>query len=259
MQKLFQKLHNRALPFLLAVLMLASSLPLNVLSIGADTATDGTANGTPSPDGYIYDENGVPTLDYKEFWGIGGTNYCKNLTYDTCTLSRFDAHMGLYNGKVINSTVNVFELTGGGDFLIENTKIYQIKGRNSVIELRHDYGGTWNGTFTIRNCEVFCISEKSTTLITSPWENHNFGYTCYLPNVIVDGIKFDKELSSVSVFWSSNLDDGTENDTLIDGTPNKNPRVAPSFVKIINSEGFYYVITNCSFLKDVSLEGVTRR
>ena len=52
MKQLLQKLHNRALPFLLAVLMLASSLPLNVISLGTDSAPSA---GTPAPDGYIYD------------------------------------------------------------------------------------------------------------------------------------------------------------------------------------------------------------
>lgn len=52
MKQLLQKLHNRALPFLLAVLMLASSLPLNVISLGTDSALSA---GTPAPDGYIYD------------------------------------------------------------------------------------------------------------------------------------------------------------------------------------------------------------
>ena len=36
-------------------------------------------------------------------WGIGGTNFCKNLEYIGSTLSRFDAHAGLYNGKIENS------------------------------------------------------------------------------------------------------------------------------------------------------------
>ena len=82
MQKLFQKLHNRALPFLLAVLMLASSLPLNVLSIGADTATEGTANGTPSPDGYIYDYDTLKiTKDGKETYAMD------LLTHEKITIS----------------------------------------------------------------------------------------------------------------------------------------------------------------------------
>ena len=37
----------------------------------------------------------------KMHWGCGGTNYCKNMEFIGSTLSRFDAHQGLYNGKII--------------------------------------------------------------------------------------------------------------------------------------------------------------
>lgn len=78
MQKLFQKFHNRVLPFFLAVLMLASTLPLNVLSIGAGAATEGTANGTPSPDGYIYDYDTLKiTKDGKETYAMDLLSYEK--------------------------------------------------------------------------------------------------------------------------------------------------------------------------------------
>ena len=36
------------------------------------------------------------------YWGIFGSNYCKNLLYDGCTFSRFDAHMGVANATVRN-------------------------------------------------------------------------------------------------------------------------------------------------------------
>jgi uncharacterized repeat protein (TIGR02543 family) len=78
MQKLFQKFHNRVLPFFLAVLMLASTLPLNVLSTGAGAATEGTANGTPSPDGYIYDYDTLKiTRDGKETYAMDLLSYEK--------------------------------------------------------------------------------------------------------------------------------------------------------------------------------------
>ncbi len=71
MKKLSQKLHNRVLPFLMAVLMLAASIPLNVFSVGADDS----ATQIPGPDGYIYDydtlyvsdgEKEISTLDIFE-------------------------------------------------------------------------------------------------------------------------------------------------------------------------------------------------
>ena len=34
-----------------------------------------------------------------EYWGWGGVNHTKNLVYDGCELTRYDAHAGLVNGK----------------------------------------------------------------------------------------------------------------------------------------------------------------
>jgi hypothetical protein len=39
------------------------------------------------------------------YWGIMGSNYCKNLVFDNCTFSRFDAHMGVANATIRNSTL----------------------------------------------------------------------------------------------------------------------------------------------------------
>src|SRR5690606_24265358 len=39
------------------------------------------------------------------YWGILGSNYCKNLLYDGCIFSRFDAHMGVANATIRNSTL----------------------------------------------------------------------------------------------------------------------------------------------------------
>lgn len=40
-----------------------------------------------------------------DFWGIAGTNYCKNLVYDGCALSRYDAHQGVLNATIKNSVL----------------------------------------------------------------------------------------------------------------------------------------------------------
>jgi hypothetical protein len=44
-------------------------------------------------------------INDKEYWGIMGSNYSKNLLFNTCTLSRFDAHMGVANATIRNSTL----------------------------------------------------------------------------------------------------------------------------------------------------------
>jgi hypothetical protein len=43
-------------------------------------------------------------INDSRYWGIMGSNYSKNLVYDKCTFSRFDAHMGVANATIRNST-----------------------------------------------------------------------------------------------------------------------------------------------------------
>mgnify|MGYP000022825415 CR=1 FL=1 len=124
-------------------------------------------------------------IDDRTYWGVLGSNYCKNLLYDNCTLSRFDAHKGVANATVRNSTLGHMGINaiGSGTFLVENSTI---RGR-SLINLRSDYGSTWQGEFIIRNC-VFVPHggrETSASLISGSYSGkHDFGYTCYMPERI---------------------------------------------------------------------------
>jgi hypothetical protein len=124
-------------------------------------------------------------INDSRYWGILGSNYCKNLVYDSCTLSRFDAHMGVANATIRNSTLGHqgINAIGSGTFTVENSTIY---GRN-LINLRSDYGSTWQGEFLIRNC-IFVPSGGKTTSVSliggSYSGKHDFGYTCYMPERI---------------------------------------------------------------------------
>jgi len=119
------------------------------------------------------------------YWGIMGSNYSKNLHFDRCTFSRFDAHMGVANATIRNSTLGHMGINaiGTGTFLVENSTI---RGR-SLINLRTDYGSTWQGKFIIRDC-VFVPSngQKTSASLISGYNSgqHNFGYTCYMPEQI---------------------------------------------------------------------------
>lgn len=127
------------------------------------------------------------------YWGILGSNYCKNLLYDNCTLSRFDAHKGVVNATIRNSTLGHMGINaiGAGTFTVENTTIH---GR-ILINLRPDYGSTWQGEFFIRNC-VFVPSggePSSASLIGgSNSGQHDFGYTCYMPKrITIENLHID--------------------------------------------------------------------
>lgn len=121
-----------------------------------------------------------------DYWGIAGTNYCKNLMYDGCALSRFDAHQGVLNATIKNSVLghHGIKLIGSGTALIENTTVLA----EDFVDLRSDYGSTWNGDLVIRNCKFYPTGLSSHIIKAENSEDHDFGYTCYLPQRIeIDG------------------------------------------------------------------------
>lgn len=131
--------------------------------------------------------NCTQTNDIKDskYWGILGSNYSKNLLYDQCVLSRFDAHMGVANATIRNSTLGHMGINaiGSGVLRVENCTIY---GRN-LVNLRSDYGSTWQGEFVIRDCVFVPAGGNpiSASLIGgSNSGQHDFGYTCYMPERI---------------------------------------------------------------------------
>lgn len=132
-------------------------------------------------------------INDRTYWGILGSNYCKNLLYDTCSLSRFDAHKGVANATIRNSTLGHMGINaiGSGTFTVENSTI---RGR-SLINLRSDYGSTWQGEIIIRNC-IFVPSNgkpTSASLISGSYSGqHDFGYTCYMPErITIENLKIE--------------------------------------------------------------------
>ncbi len=129
----------------------------------------------------------------KTYWGILGSNYCKNMLYDNCTFSRFDAHKGVANATIRNSTLGHMGINaiGSGTLLIENCTIRSSR----LVNLRSDYGSTWQGEFIIRNC-LFVPGngkfENVNLIIGNNTGRHNFGYTCYMPEKItIENLRID--------------------------------------------------------------------
>ena len=125
-----------------------------------------------------------------KLWGIMGSNYSKNILFDSVEFSRFDAHMGVANATIKNSVLGHMgiNLIGSGIFLVENTKVC---GAN-FINLRGDYGSTFEGENIIRNSEYVPGNGRPSdaVLIAGNYSGqHNFGYTCYMPRKItIDGL-----------------------------------------------------------------------
>jgi hypothetical protein len=132
-------------------------------------------------------------INDRRYWGIMGSNYCKNLVFDKCTFSRFDAHKGVANATIRNSILGHMGINaiGSGVLTVENTTIH---GR-SLINLRPDYGSTWQGEFRIHNCIFVPAGGRSTSasLISGSYSGkHNFGYTCYMPErIIIENLHID--------------------------------------------------------------------
>jgi len=150
-------------------------------------------------------------IDDRTYWGILGSNYCKNLLYDSCAFSRFDAHKGVANATIRNSTLGHMGINaiGSGILTVENSTI---RGR-SIVNLRSDYGSTWQGEFVIRNC-TFVPEGGSLTrpiLISGSYSGqHDFGYTCYMPeritieNLHIDDSNHPEEYQGPTIFANFN-------------------------------------------------------
>lgn len=152
-------------------------------------------------------------INDSRYWGIMGSNYSKNLLYDSCVFSRFDAHMGVANATIRNSTLGHqgINAIGSGIFTVENTTI---RGRN-LINLRSDYGSTWQGELLIRNCTFVPAGGRpiSASLIGGTYSGqHDFGYTCYMPErITIEGLRIDdskhpEEYDGPTIFGNFNAD-----------------------------------------------------
>jgi len=150
-------------------------------------------------------------INDSKYWGIMGSNFCKNIVYDNCTFSRFDAHMGVANATIRNSTLGHqgINAIGSGTFTVENSTIY---GR-SLVNLRPDYGSTWQGELIIRNCIFVPANGRitSASLISGSYSGqHNFGYTCYMPeritieNLRIDDSKHPEDYQGPAIFANFN-------------------------------------------------------
>ena len=150
-------------------------------------------------------------INDKTYWGIMGSNYSKNLLYDSCTFSRFDAHMGVANATIRNSILGHMGINaiGSGVLTVENSTI----NGNSLINLRSDYGSTWQGEVFIRNCIFVPAGGKpiNTSLIGGANSSqHNFGYTCYMPeritieNLRINDSNHPKSYQGLAIFSNFN-------------------------------------------------------
>ena len=122
----------------------------------------------------------------RSLWGVFGSNFCKQIVFDHCIISRTDAHCGVRDYTIRNSVIGWqgTNTIGFGEMLIENTTCYC----SHMIGFRDDYGCTWQGNLTIRN--VIWVPQPGrcfapTMLYAHNPGTHNFGYPVSLPKHIL--------------------------------------------------------------------------
>ena len=128
----------------------------------------------------FFNENGTVNSQ-----GLFGTNYCRRVYLEGCFLNSFDAHGGLSDATIKNSTFEHMNFIGNGDIVLENVNIYVVGNVGGAINLREDYGSTWRGDVYVDGL-LMKYFEKNTNLsiIKAYYTDWNFGYTCYFPQNI---------------------------------------------------------------------------
>ena len=170
----------------------------------------------------IYDES---------IWGIMGSNFCKSLIYDSCRLSRFDAHQGCTTAEIRNSTLAGLSLIGFGTFTIEDSNVYS----QNFMKFRGDYGASWDGDIIVRNTtwKVRKVADGYNSIVNAyNTGKNNYGYECRMPRT------FTFENFTVD---DSELNSGTYEDTYIFSNVTRNlqdpsllPYIAPEKVTFSN-------------------------
>lgn len=128
------------------------------------------------------------------YWGLFGTNFCKDMELTDCKVSRFDAHQGVINMKLTNCEFGhvKMEVIGFGVAELENV---QTHGGYFML-LRGDYGSFFKGDMYIRNSawEILPGNKKATFFNASNDGKHDFGYVCELPrHLVIENLLIDDE------------------------------------------------------------------
>ena len=187
-----------------------------------------------------------------KLWGIFGSNYSKNITFDSVEFSRFDAHMGVANATIKNSVLGHMgmNLIGCGIFLVENTKVCG----STFMNLRSDYGSTWEGEIIIRNCEFVPRNgaQSDAVLIGGSYSGqHDFGYTCYMPEKItIEGL-FINDGNPVNNYRGPKIFANFNNAYTSEAYEEKYPYVITKEIEIRNltvKSGKPYLISNNEFM-----------
>ena len=153
------------------------------------------------------------SVSYK---GLFGSNYCKNFYFENCYMTSMDAHCGLYNGTIKNSTFEHMNFIGEGKIILENVTVYA-DATGGAIKLRDDYGSTWNGEVIVDGLDIRYSRDKYTAmdLFLAKYTDWWFGFETYLPHTV--------KLNNVKITKYTQTTDALGNRTEIDVATNAIP------------------------------------
>jgi hypothetical protein len=127
-------------------------------------------------------------------WGVFGTNLFKNFRIENCRLNRVDVHFHGWNITIKDSEVGQkgLTLTGGGELLIENTRVF----KNSFVDFRRDYGAKWDGPIRIMNCRLILQNGSDGSVISMHPGDFDYKYPVVFGHqIIVSDFVFVSEVS----------------------------------------------------------------
>ncbi len=173
-------------------------------------------------------------------WGIMCSDFCKNLVMQGCKLSRFDAHMGVYNATIKDSEIGQhISVTGGGTLLVDNVVTYAKTGKinwfNRFVTLRDDYGSFFYGDIIIKDSTMY--SERGINyVIAASWYDWEFGYECRYPKTVtVDNVRLVTDTEEYDHKCLYVFSQQSKDMTYDDAKKSKNPPVLTEKVVIKNN------------------------
>ncbi len=185
------------------------------------------------------------------YWGIMCSDYCKNLSMDRCKLSRFDAHMGVYNATITNSDIGQnISVTGGGLLKIENVTKRCLKGTyfNRFVTLREDYGSFFYGDIIIKD-SILLTGRGINYVVAGSWYDWDFGYECRFPTTItLDNVQmqYDEDITEYKhpclYIFSHMAHDERHTPDYVKSS--QNPVVIPKKIIIKNNSTEFKMTTN---------------
>lgn len=166
-------------------------------------------------------DTGETITNRQMYHGIISTNFCRNTTVTDSYLDRFDAHKGMWNATLTDSTFGFGILViGGGELYVEN--VTRPSG-SDFIQLRTDYNSLFDGSVVIKNCTAGGTVKG---LISGTWNKHDAG----LPNYMVRHLEVDGltvESGQLALFRINGAARGVTEDAV-------NPLYLPTSVSVKN-------------------------